>query len=62
MTRLDAKQLIIMAENRKLFGDVKLRENRVRTGIKSMKKLESAKARKERPREKRSNNIEILVK
>lgn len=61
VTRLDAKQLIIMAENRKLFGDVKLRNNRLRTGNKSMKKQNSIKPRSARPREKRSHDIVLLV-
>lgn len=60
VTRLDSKQLIIMAENRKLFGDLKLRKNRVRTG-KSLKKQNSVKVQSAKPKEKRSNDIILLV-
>lgn len=61
VTRLDAKQLIIMAENRKLFGDVNLRKNRVRTGTKSMRKQNSVKPHSAKPKEKRSHDIVLLV-
>lgn len=60
--RLDEKQLILMAEKRKLFGDAKPKEERARIRNKNVKKQSSTLIQSAKLKRKKSEDVALLVK